>query len=114
MRIMDWSSDVCSSDLLIERTVEAAAGAKHAIIHLYNACAPAFRKIVFRMNRDEVRDVAVQGTRMVRAAVARHPETPWRYEYSPAVFSTTQQDFALEVCNAVTEPWEPTFESNKI
>lgn len=99
---------------LIERTVEAAAGAKHAIIHLYNACAPAFRKIVFRMNRDEVRDVAVQGTRMVRAAVARHPETQWRYEYSPEVFSTTEPEFALEVCNAVTEAWEPTVESKII
>src|SRR3546814_5529336 len=114
MRIMDWSSDVCSSDLLIGRTGEAAAGAKTAIIHPYNACAPAFRKIVFRMNRDEVRDVAVQGTRMVRAAVARHPETQWRYEYSPEVFSTTEPEFALEVCNAVTEAWEPTVESKII
>src|SRR5690554_78674 len=68
---------------LIVRTVEAAAGAKHAIIHLYNACAPAFRKIVFGMSRDEVRDIAVQGTRIVRAEVAKHPETQWRYEYSP-------------------------------
>src|SRR5690606_10788569 len=60
---------------LIQRTVEACAGARHAIIHMYNACAPAFRKIVFRMSRDEVRAIAVEGTRMVKAEVAKHPET---------------------------------------
>lgn len=93
---------------LIERTVEAAAGAKKAMIHMYNACAPAFRKIVFNMSREEVKQVAVEGTRSVMACMAKHPETDWYYEYSPEVFSTTEPDFALEVCNAVTEAWNPT------
>ena len=93
---------------LIERTVEAAAGAKRAMIHLYNACAPAFRKIVFNMSRDEVKQVAIDGTRWVMENMAKHPETDWYYEYSPEVFSTTEPEFALEVCNAVTEVWKPT------
>ncbi len=93
---------------LIERTVEAAAGAKKAMIHLYNACAPAFRKIVFNMSREEVKQVAIDGTRCVMECMAKYPQTDWSYEYSPEVFSTTEPDFALEVCNAVTEVWKPT------
>jgi 2-isopropylmalate synthase len=93
---------------LIERTVESAAGAKRAMIHLYNACAPGFRRIVFNMNRQEVKQVAVEGTRCVMDCMAKHPETQWLYEYSPEVFSTTEPDFALEVCNAVTALYKPT------
>ena len=93
---------------LIERTVESAAGAKKAMIHLYNACAPAFRKIVFNMNKEEVKQVAVEGTKTVMACMAKHPQTDWYYQYSPEVFSTTEPEFALEVCNAVTETWNPT------
>ncbi|NYT84474.1 2-isopropylmalate synthase [Pollutimonas harenae] len=103
-----------SRDDLIQRTVESAAGAKHAIIHLYNACAPAFRKIVFNMSKDEVREIALEGTRLVKEYTSKHPETSWRYEYSPEVFSTTEPEFALEVCNAVTEVWQPTPESKII
>ncbi len=93
---------------LIERTVESAAGAKRAMIHLYNACAPGFRRIVFNMNREEVKKVAIDGTRCVMDNMAKYPQTEWLYEYSPEVFSTTEPDFALEVCNAVTEVWKPT------
>ncbi len=99
---------------LIERTVEAAAGAKQAMIHLYNACAPGFRRIVFNMNRAEVKQVAIEGTQCVMDCMARHPETNWFYEYSPEVFSTTEPDFALEVCNAVTEVWKPTVQKKII
>ena len=93
---------------LIERTVEAAAGAKKAMIHMYNACAPAFRKIVFNMSKEEVKQVAIEGTKTVMACMAKHPQTDWYYEYSPEVFSTTEPELALEVCNAVTETWNPT------
>jgi 2-isopropylmalate synthase len=93
---------------LIERTVQSAAGAKKAMIHLYNACAPAFRKIVFNMSKDEVKQVAIDGTRTVMACMAQYPQTDWYYEYSPEVFSTTEPDFALEVCDAVTEVWNPS------
>lgn len=93
---------------LIERTVESAAGAKKAMIHLYNACAPAFRKIVFNMSKQEVMAVAVEGTRHVMACMQKHPQTDWFYEYSPEVFSTTEPELALDVCNAVTAVWQPT------
>jgi len=93
---------------LIERTVEAAAGAKKAMVHLYNACAPAFRKIVFNMTKEEVKQIAIEGTKCVMENMAKYPETDWYYEYSPEVFSTTEPEFALEVCNAVTEIWKPT------
>jgi 2-isopropylmalate synthase len=78
------------------------------MIHLYNACAPGFRRIVFNMNRAEVKQVAIEGTQCVMAEMAKYPQTNWFYEYSPEVFSTTEPDFALEVCNAVTEVWQPT------
>lgn len=93
---------------LIERTVESAAGAKKAMIHMYNACAPAFRKIVFNMTKDEVKQVAIEGTKTVMACMAKYPQTDWYYEYSPEVFSTTEPEVALEVCNAVTDTWNPT------
>jgi 2-isopropylmalate synthase len=93
---------------LIDRTVDAAAGAKRAMIHVYNATAPSFRKIVFNMSREQVIKVATDGTRFVKESVKRYPQTDWRYQYSPEVFSTTEPDFALAVCNAVTETWQPT------
>lgn len=93
---------------LIERTVEAMAGAKTSMVHLYNACAPAFRKIVFNMEKDAIKNIAVTGTQMVKEAVKAHPETTWRYQYSPEVFSTTEPEFALDVCNAVVEAWDPS------
>ena len=110
-RIPDDVTIICltqSRQDLIERTVEAMAGAKTAMIHLYNACAPAFRKIVFKMSKDEVRELAVTGTKMIKEAIKARPETVWRYEYSPEVFSTTEPEFALEVCNAVVEAWNPS------
>ncbi|MFQ1062382.1 2-isopropylmalate synthase [Bordetella trematum] len=99
---------------LIDRTIEAAAGAKRAIVHLYNACAPAFRKIVFNMSKDEIKNIALTGTRMVKEAMARHPETDWHYQYSPEVFSTTEPEFALEVSNAVAEVWGATPERKMV
>jgi 2-isopropylmalate synthase len=95
---------------LIQRTVESAAGARRAMVHMYNACAPAFRKIVFNMSKDEVKQIAVAGTQMVMKYMAQHPETDWHYEYSPEVFSTTEPEFALDVCNAVTAVWKPTLD----
>jgi 2-isopropylmalate synthase len=97
-----------SREDLIKRTVESVAGTKQAIVHLYNACAPAFRKIVFNMSKDEIRKIATDGTRLIKQHTGDHPETSWRYEYSPEVFSTTEPEFALEVCNAVSEIWQPT------
>ncbi len=102
-----------SREDLIKRTVESAAGAKSAMVHLYNACAPAFRKIVFRMSKDEVKQIALDGTKLVKKYMDEHPQTDWRYQYSPEVFSTTEPEFALEVCDAVVEAWQPKAD-NKI
>ncbi|HLU16210.1 MAG TPA: 2-isopropylmalate synthase [Burkholderiaceae bacterium] len=102
-----------SREDLIRRTVESLVGAKQAMIHLYNACAPAFRKIVFNMSKEEVKEIALTGTRLIKEITAEHPDTHWRFQYSPEVFSTTEPEFALEVCNAVTELWQPTAD-NKI
>lgn len=90
---------------LIERTADSCRGAKNAMIHMYNATAPAFRKVVFNMSKDEVRAFAVEGTRLVKVAMAKYPEVNWRFEYSPEVFSTTEPEFAVDVCNAVSAEW---------
>lgn len=103
-----------SREDLIKRTAEAAAGAKRAIIHLYNACAPAFRKIVFNLSKDEIKEIALTGTRLVKNEVAKYPQTQWGYEYSPEVFSTTEPEFALDVCNAVVKAWGPTADERVI
>jgi 2-isopropylmalate synthase len=93
---------------LIRRTVEAAAGARHAIVHLYNSVAPVFRRVVFNMSGEQIIDIAVTGTRLVKQCVAAHPATRWGFEYSPESFSTTELDFSLAISNAVSAAWGPT------
>ncbi|MET3136461.1 2-isopropylmalate synthase [Undibacterium sp. GrIS 1.2] len=97
-----------SRDELIRRTVESVIGAKQAIVHLYNSIAPAFRRIVFGMSREEIKAIAVNGTKLVKELVAQHPETKWGFEYSPESFSLTELDFSKNVCDAVSEVWQPT------
>ncbi len=93
---------------LIDRTVEAVAGARRAIVHIYNPTAPDFRRIVYNTDRAGVKAIAEQGVRWVRESTARYPETDWVLQYSPEVFSGTELDFAVEVCDAVSAIWEPT------
>ncbi len=93
---------------LIRRTFEALKGAPRAIVHLYNATAPAWRQWVFNMSQTEVRQLAVNSARLIKQLADEHPDTQWTLQYSPETFSTTELDFALEVCNAVTEVWQPT------
>ena len=93
---------------LIQRTVESAAGAKQAIVHLYNAIAPAFRKIVFNMSKDQIKDLAVKSTHIIKAEMAKYPQTDWSYQYSPEVFSTSEVEFAKDVADAVSAAWQPT------
>jgi 2-isopropylmalate synthase len=94
---------------LIERTVEALRGAPRATVHLYNATAPVFRRVVFRGSRDQVKQIAVDGTRLVveYAEKLLGPETEFGYQYSPEIFTDTELDFALEVCEAVMDVWQP-------
>ncbi|MEW2574443.1 2-isopropylmalate synthase [Streptomyces sp. NPDC047070] len=94
---------------LIERTVESLKGARRANVHLYNATAPVFRRVVFRGSKDDIKQIAVDGTRLVveYAEKLLGPETTFGYQYSPEIFTDTELDFALEVCEAVMDVWQP-------
>ena len=95
-------------DELIRRTVDSAVGAKRAIVHVYNSVAPVFRRVVFGMTQDEIVDIAVKGTRLIKELVAQHPQTQWGLEYSPESFSTTELDFSKRIVDAVSAEWQPT------
>jgi 2-isopropylmalate synthase len=99
---------------LIARTFEALEGAPRAIVHLYNAICPSFRRIVFGQSKDEVKALAVDGTRLIRAHADARPGTHWTYQYSPETFSMTELSFAREVCDAVAQTWRPTREHKMI
>lgn len=94
---------------LIDRTLDACVGIPRATVHLYNALSPIFRDVVFRMDRDQVRELAVDGTRqiMARAEKILDEDTIFGYEYSPEFFIDTELDYSLEVCQAVMDVWEP-------
>ncbi|WP_037854328.1 2-isopropylmalate synthase [Streptomyces sp. NRRL S-340] len=94
---------------LIERTVESLKGARRATVHLYNATAPVFRRVVFRGSRDDIKQIAVDGTRLVMEYAEKllGPETEFGYQYSPEIFTDTELDFALEVCEAVMDVYQP-------
>ncbi|MGH3276873.1 MAG: 2-isopropylmalate synthase, partial [Streptosporangiaceae bacterium] len=96
---------------LIERTVQSLAGARLATVHLYNAAAPIFRDVVFGWpddGREQCKAVAVEGTRAVmKFAESYLPGTDFGYEYSPEIFMDTELDFALEICEAVMDVWQP-------
>ena len=93
---------------LIEKTVESVRGAKRAILHMYNPLAPAFRKIVYNTDREGVKKIATQGTQWVKQLTADVPEVDWVFQYSPEIFSSTELEFSREVCDAVTDIWQPT------
>ena len=97
-----------SREDLIQRTIESLAGSPRAIVHLYNAIAPAFRKIVFGMSKEQVKQIAIDGTKLIKKLTDQHPETEWIYQYSPEVFSSAEVEFAKEVCDAVSEIWGAT------
>lgn len=94
---------------LIERTVESLKGAKRATVHLYNATAPVFRRVVFRGSKEQIKQIAVDGTRLVMEYAEKllGPETEFGYQYSPEIFTDTELDFALEVCEAVMDVYQP-------
>jgi len=99
---------------LISRTFESLQGAKRAIVHYYNATAPSFRRIVFNQDKAGVIEIAVQAAQIIQRLAAQRPQTDWRFEYSPEVFSSTEIDFAVEVCNAVIAVFQPTPERKLI
>ncbi|CAN5253629.1 2-isopropylmalate synthase [soil metagenome] len=93
---------------LIETSFRSLEGAPRAIVHLYNAVSPAWRKIVFGMDKQQIKQIAIDGAMMVRDEAAKRPETDWHFEYSPETFSTAELDFSLEVCEAVMDVLRPT------
>jgi 2-isopropylmalate synthase len=97
-----------SREDLIRTSFASLEGARAAIVHLYNAVSPAWRDIVFRMSKDEVRAIAVAGAKVMRDEAARYPGTDWHFQYSPETFSTAELDFSIEVCAAVMEVLAPT------
>ena len=100
-------------DHLIRRTFAAIEGTPQAIVHLYNSTSELQRRVVFRMDRAAIRRIAVDGTRLVRE-LADRTETGVVYEYSPESFTGTELDFAVEVCDAVIEAWDPSPERRMI
>ncbi|MGW4974755.1 2-isopropylmalate synthase [Streptomyces mirabilis] len=94
---------------LIERTVESLVGAKRATVHLYNATAPVFRRVVFRGSKEQIKQIAVDGTRLVMEYAEKllDERTTFGYQYSPEIFTDTELDFALEVCEAVMDVYQP-------
>lgn len=93
---------------LIATTFESLRGAKQAIVHVYNAVSPAWRDIVFQMDRAQVRQIAVDAAKLLRDHAAAQPDTDWHFEYSPETFSTAELDFSLECCEAVMDILRPT------
>ncbi|TSB05407.1 2-isopropylmalate synthase [Sphingorhabdus contaminans] len=93
---------------LIDTSFESLRGARAAIVHLYNAVSPAWRQIVFNMTMPEIKQIAVEGAKLLRDNAAAQPDTDWHFEYSPETFSTAELDFSLEVCSAVMDILKPT------
>jgi 2-isopropylmalate synthase len=93
---------------LIERTFEAIRGARAVIVHLYNSTSALQRRVVFGLERDGITDIAVRGARLIREQAAAMPETEIIYQYSPESFTGTELDYAVEICSAVLDVWQPT------
>ncbi len=99
-----------SREDLIKTSFESLAGARQAIVHVYNAVSPLWRNVVFGMDKKDVREIAVMGAKHLRDQAARFPQTDWHFEYSPETFSTAELDFSIECCEAVMEILQPTTE----
>lgn len=99
---------------LIERTFEALRGVHRAIVHLYNSTSALQRKVVFGLDREGVKQIALEGARLVRQHAAQYAETNWIFQYSPESFTGTELDYAVEVCDAVTEEWQASREHKVI
>ncbi len=100
-------------DHIIRKTFEAVKGAPHAVVHLYNSTSLAQREQVFKKSKDEIKQIAVEGAKLLKE-LADETEGNFTFEYSPESFSGTEVDYALEVCNAVLDIWEPSPEKKVI
>ena len=96
-----------SRDELIERTFESLAGARNAIVHLYNSTSTLQRRVVFREERAGITAIAVRGAEQIKDLASRQKDTKFVFEYSPESFTGTELDYAKEICEAVMDVWEP-------
>ena len=104
-----WIQVLCQCrEHLVQRTFESLVGAKRAIFHIYNSTSPVQRKVTFGLSKDEIKAIAVEGTKLVKAGLGSIPGTEILLEYSPESFSNTEVEYALEVCEAVMDEWGPT------
>ncbi|WP_341877927.1 2-isopropylmalate synthase [Defluviitalea saccharophila] len=99
---------------IIRRTFEALEGAKRAIVHLYNSTSVLQREVVFKKNKEEIKALAVEGTKIVKALADEREKGSIILEYSPESFTGTELDYAIEVCEAVLDVWQPTPEHKAI
>lgn len=106
---------VQTREKLIRRSFEAIAGAKRAIVHIYNSTSPLQRRVTFGdASRESIKQIAIDGTKLVKELVPTIPQTEVVLQYSPESFSDTELDYAAEVCNAVTDVWQPTPEKKMV
>jgi len=99
---------------LIAKSFEAIRGCKSAIVHLYNSTSTLQRRVVFGLDRDGIIDIAVRGATLIRDHAAAMPETNIVYQYSPESFTGTELDYAVRICEAVMDVWQPTPEKRMI
>jgi len=97
-----------SREALIRRSFDAIKGVKRAIMHLYNSTSSTQRRVVFKLDRPGIVDIAVNGAKLIRECAMGYPETDWVFQYSPESFTATELDFAAEICDAVNDVWQPT------
>ncbi|WP_088308007.1 2-isopropylmalate synthase [Novosphingobium sp. B 225] len=93
---------------LIETSFASLEGSRHAIVHLYNAVSPVWRKIVFGMSKEQIKQIAIEGAMVLRDQAAKYHDTKWTFEYSPETFSTAEVEYSVEVCAAVMDVLQPT------
>ena len=99
---------------LVERSFESLKGARKAIMHVYNSTSTVQRQQVFKMSRDKIKQIAVDGATWVKECAAKQTDTDWQFQYSPESFTGTEVDYAVEVCNAVIDVWQPSVEQKCI
>ncbi|MGP5359304.1 2-isopropylmalate synthase [Psychrobacter celer] len=92
---------------LIARTFESLKGAKRAIVHVYNSTSRVQREKVYGKDKAEIKEIAIAGANLLVDYAAKYPETEWVFQYSPESFSQTETEYAVEVCDAVCEVWQP-------
>lgn len=105
---------VQARDELIERTYEALRGARRAVVHVFNSTSPVQREKVFGVDKQGIINIARHGAEKVMTEAKKYPDTEWVFQYSPESFSSTEVEFATEVCSAVIDVWQPTPDNKAI